>query len=111
MKIYKEIYEFASSAGALEGYVYLKEKSEIASLDNWIRNLVKQYHSLPDDVRESFQTSLDGTIGRAVQSLVPILGKEHENTRALESLVKGDMPDSPNDFRKEKEAKEKKYGK
>lgn len=110
METYKEIYEFASSAGALEGYVYSRPKSEIAGLDNWINNLVKQYENLTIDVRESFQTSLDRTIGRALQSLIPIFGKDHDYINALESLVKGEMPVSPNDFQKEKEVKEKKYG-
>ena len=109
MEPYKEIYEFASSAGALEGYVYLREKSEIAGLDNWIKNLIKQYRNMPDDVRDSFQTSLDRTIGRAVQSLIPMFGKDHDYIRSLESLVKGEMPDSPNDFQEEKEEKAKKY--
>lgn len=109
METYKEIYEFASSAGALEGYVYLRKKSEIAGLDDWIKNLVKQYRDLPDDVLESFQTSLDRTIGRAVQSLIPIFGKDHEYTSKLRSLVKGEMPGSPNDFEEEKEEKAKKY--
>jgi hypothetical protein len=110
METYKEIYEFASSAGALEGYVYLRSRSEIAGLDNWINNLVKQHRNLPIDVRESFQTSLDRTIGRAVQSLIPVFGKDHDHIKALESLVKGKMPDSPNDFEEEKEEKSKKYG-
>jgi hypothetical protein len=107
---YKEIYEFASSAGALEGYVYSRPKSEIAGLDNWINNLVKQYQNLTIDVRESFQTSLDRTIGRALQSLIPIFGKDHDYITTLETLVKGKMPDSPSDFEKEKKEKSKKYG-
>ena len=109
MELYKDVYEFASSAGALEGYVYLRQKSDISDLDNWIKNLVKQYQNIPDDVLESFQTSLDRTIGRAVQSLIQIFGKDHDYVRALESLVKGEMPISPNDFQKEKEVKEKMY--
>ena len=110
MEHYKDVYEFASSAGALEGYVYLKQESDISDLDNWIRNLVKQYHNIPNDVLESFQNSLDRTIGRAVQSLIPIFGKDHVYINELESLIKGEMPISPNDFQEEKEVKEKKYG-
>ena len=110
MEHYKDVYEFASSAGALEGYVYSRPKSEIAGLDNWISNLVKQYQTLTIEVRESFQTSLDRTIGRALQSLIPIFGKDHAYVTALESLVKGKMPDSPNDFEKDKKEKSKKYG-
>lgn len=110
MEIYKEIYELASSAGALEGYVYLKQELNPRSLDEWIKNLVKQYHALPVHVRERFQTSLDRTLGRAVLSLIPLVGEDHECIHALKSLIAGEMPASPHDFSKEKEEKAKKYG-
>jgi len=39
-----------------------------------------------------------------------MFGKDHHYIQALESLVKGDMPDSPDDFREEKAQKAEKYG-
>jgi hypothetical protein len=108
---YKEIYEFAASAGAFEGYVYQRENLDAVSLDNWVKNLVKQYRDLPEDVRKSFQHSLDRTMGRAVQSLITLFGREHAHVVALKSLVAGQMPDAPDDFENEKEEKEDKYGK
>ena len=110
MGIYREIYEFASSAGALEGFVYLKDRLETKELDDWIQNLVKQYHGLPKEVRKHFQGSLDRTIGRAVHSLIPVLGSSHPHVLALKTLIAGDMPASSHDFHKEKEEKAKKYG-
>lgn len=110
MDIYKAIYEFASSAGSLEGYVFQKQKLDSASLDDWIKNLTAQYHELPVDVRESFQPSLDRTIGRAVLSLIHIFGDGHRYVRSLKTLIKGDMPDSPYDFSKEKDEKAERYG-
>ncbi len=110
MNHYKEIYEFASSAGALEGYVYPLEKRDMAYLDNWIQNLVLQYHSLPGETRESIQASLDRTLGRAVQSLELILGREHHHIRALRGILKGAIPASPHDFDLEKKEKASKYG-
>ncbi len=110
MDLYKEIYEFASSAGALEGYVYPQEKRDMAYLDNWIQNLVMQYHSLPEEVRERVQASIDRTLGRAVQSLEPVLGREHRHIKALQGLLKGVIPASPNDFELEKREKAAKYG-
>ena len=108
---YKDIYEFASSAGAFEGYVYQRENLEAAYLNNWVKNLVTQYQELPVDVRDSFQTSLDRTMGRAIQSLISTFGEEHEHVVALKPLIAGKMPDAPNDFEEEKEEKEGKYGK
>lgn len=110
MNIYKEIYEFASSAGALEGFVYLKEELAPGIVDNWVRNLLKQYKEMPIDVRESFQSSLDRTIGRAVQSLRPLLGDDHPHVKDLMSMIVGNLPESAVDFSKEKEEKASKYG-
>ena len=109
--VYKAIYEFAASAGALEGYVYQKETLAPGILDNWVGNLVKQYRELPEDVRSSFQDSLDRTLGRAVQSLIRLFGEDHAHVVALQTLVAGQMPDAPDDFEKEKAEKAGKYGK
>ena len=43
METYREIFEFAASAGALEGYVFKKDHVAAGELDDWIDNLVKQY--------------------------------------------------------------------
>ncbi len=110
MNINKEIYEFASSAGALEGFVYLKEELAPGIVDNWVKNLLKQYQEMPADALESFQSSLDRTLGRAVQSLRPLLGEDHAHVQALMSMIVGKLPESAVDFSKEKEEKASKYG-
>ena len=83
---YKDIYEFASSAGAFEGYVFQRENLDAAYLNNWVKNLVAQYQELPKDVRDSFQSSLDRTMGRAVQSLISAFGEDHAHVVALKQL-------------------------
>ena len=105
MEYYKEVYEFAASAGALEGYVYSRVKSELSDLDDWIRNLVNQHDSVPMDVRKSFQSQLDRTLGRALLSLVPMYGKDHHYVQTLRTLIVGEMPKSPDDFEIEKSQK------
>ncbi|MGD8387857.1 MAG: CTP-dependent riboflavin kinase [Desulfobacteraceae bacterium] len=107
---FEELYAFASSAGALEGYVYPVETRDMSHLDNWINNLVKQYRALPESVRISIQTQLDRTLGRAVQSLETELGKDHRNVLALRSMLKGEIPASPHDFEREKKEKAEQYG-
>jgi len=110
MDVYREIFEFASSAGALEGYVYPVEARDMGYLDDWIGNLVKQYAALPEEVRVGVQASLDRTVGRTVLSLEPVLGRDHRHVRALRALVKGEAPASPHDFDREKREKAEKYG-
>ena len=103
--IYKAIYEFAASAGAFEGYVYEKDALAAESLDNWVSNLIKQYRDLPEEILSTFQDSLDRTMGRAVQSLIRLFGEDHAHVVALQSIIAGPMPDSPDDFEQEKAEK------
>jgi len=98
MGIYQEVYDFAAKAGALEGYVYPKEKVDLNYLPRWVDNLVNQYHSLPPEVREEFQGLCNGTVGRVIQSLLPCLGEDHEVIKKLKSVLSGKLPLSPDDF-------------
>lgn len=102
MYIYKKIYEFAASAGAFEGYVYHKKIDviDMDALTNWVGNLVDAYENLPSDVRNEFQDSCDQTLGRAIRSVAPLLGDDHDVVIQLKSMVKGELPDSPDDFQK-----------
>ena len=102
MHLYSKIYEFAASAGALEGYVYQKDKVDMEALTNWVENLVAAYHSLPSEALDEFQSSLDQTIGRAIRSLSSASGQEHEIVRKLKSMVVGRLPGSADDFQKKK---------
>lgn len=97
MGVYRELYDFASKAGALEGYVYHKDKVDLNYLPLWVEHLVEQYYQLPPEVREDLQTLCDGTLGRAIQSLTPLLGEAHEVIKKLKTIVKS-LPSSPNDF-------------
>ncbi len=102
MHPFKNIYEFAASAGSLEGFVYHKESMDPDHISSWIGNLVDAYGLLPREALDEIQTSIDQTIGRAVRSLVPLLGVEHGLVKELESMVKGPLPASPDDFQKKK---------
>ena len=98
MGAYQKVYEFAASAGALEGYVYPKERVDPRSLLRWVDHLVAQYEGLPAEVRQEFQALCDGTLGRAIQSLRPSLGEDDEVIQKLKKMVMGKLPLSYNDF-------------
>ncbi len=98
MGAYQKVYEFAASAGALEGYVYPKERVDLRSLLRWVNHLVAQYEDLPAEVRLEFQFLCDGTLGRAIQSIQPILGGDHEVIQKLKKMVVGKLPLSYDDF-------------
>jgi hypothetical protein len=76
MHIYQEIYEFAASAGAFEGYVYRRPEAEIdfKALSNWVDNLLDAYRHLAPDVLSEFQSA----------------------------MIAGELPDSADDFEKTK---------
>ena len=104
MNIYQKIYEFAASAGAFEGYVYQKTKSEIDmdALSDWVNNLVDAYHQLPVDICAEFQPSCDQTLGRAVRSLISVSGEAQTLIDKLKEMIKGELPGSADDFQKTK---------
>ena len=97
MGIHKKVYDFAAKAGSLEGYVYPKEL-DISYLPLWTDHLVEAYQDLPPEVRKEIQSVCDETLGRTIQSLLPVLGENHEVIKKLRGLVKGKLPSSPDDF-------------
>lgn len=102
MDVYAKLYDFAASAGALEGYVYRKPDLEGKALRVWIGNLHHAYQLLPAQVLEEIQPLLDMTLGRAFRSLVPVLGEKEDVVVKLRSMIKGPLPESPDDFQKRK---------
>ena len=102
MHVYTKIYEFAATVGAFEGYVYGKKKINADELTNWVQNIVSAYGHMPADVREKFQTPLDGTLGRAIQSLVGALGDNHELVMKLRTLLAKNSIKSADDFQYKK---------
>lgn len=53
MNEYKELFLFAAKAGALEGYLYNREKAKL--LDDWVSNIEKMYAHLPESVKEGIR--------------------------------------------------------
>jgi hypothetical protein len=102
MHPFMQLYEFAASAGALEGFVYRRSDVQAGTIDKWIENLAKAYPLLPVEVLKEIQPSLDGTLGRAVHSIRRVLGEEHPLIQELKSMVKGPLPKSPDDFERRK---------
>ena len=102
MHLYTQLYEFAASVGALEGFVYRRPDVQAGTIEQWVENLEKAYGLLPEEVLKEIQPALDGTLGRAVKSVSAALGEEHVLVGKLKSIVKGPLPASPDDFQKRK---------
>jgi hypothetical protein len=102
MHHFTQLYEFAASVGALEGFVYKRPDVEAGTIEKWVENQEKAYQLLPEEVLKEIQPALDGTLGRAVKSVSRALGEEHVLVQKLKAMVKGPMPYSPDDFQKKK---------
>jgi hypothetical protein len=98
MGVYSDIYEFAARAGAFEGYVYQRIDLTAHSLERWVDHLVEGYKAVNPEVKKEFQDLCDGTIGRAIQSLLPTIGENNEVIKKLKGLTVGRLPSSPDDF-------------
>ena len=98
MAIYKMLYDFAAKAGALEGYVYPKDKVDQSYLPAWVDHVVEGYQALPAEAKAEFQDLCNLTVGRTIASIVPLLGEEHDVIKKLKSITTGKLPSSPDDF-------------
>jgi hypothetical protein len=104
-QLIRRIYEFGASAGSLEGYLYHKPDTahiDMNALPVWVDNLAAAYQHLPADVLKSFQDAIDQTLGRAVHSLMRLVGENHPMVLNLRTMIVGPLPSSADDFRKRK---------
>ncbi len=101
----RQIYEFGASAGSLEGYLYGKPDPahvDMNALPVWVDNLVSAYQHLPPEALKTFQEAIDQTLGRAIHSLMRLVGENHPLVSKLAALTVGPLPSSADDFTKRK---------
>lgn len=106
----EKLYEFAASAGALEGYVYHKKdvvQVDMDAMDVWTLNLVEAYRLLPEDIKTDIRNGLDKTLNRAVSSLNVFLEPDHPVLKRVVSMLGNPESCSPDDFQKKKWFQEK----
>ncbi len=64
MEQYIELFKFAAKIGALEGYLYEREKIE--PLYDWVSNIESMYTSLPDNVKEDIRDEFQSVLKRSL---------------------------------------------
>ena len=74
MAEYDRIFKFAAKAGALEGYLYEREKLE--PLDNWVANIDAMYRSLPDSVKDDIKEEFAVVLRRILTYGAKVLEEE-----------------------------------
>ena len=71
---YEEIFKFAAKAGALEGYLYEREKVE--PLQDWVANIEAMYQNLPGNVKEDIKEEFGNVLKRTLNNGQKVLDKE-----------------------------------
>ena len=71
---YAEFFKFAAKAGALEGYLYEREKIE--PLSNWVNNMHVMYDKLPADVKKEIKEEYGTVLTRILQHGEKVLSDE-----------------------------------
>jgi len=85
MAQYIELFKFAAKMGALEGYLYEREKIE--PLYDWVSNIERMYTSLPDNVKEDIRDEFQSVLKRSLNYGEKALEKEIK-TRLNDLLLK-----------------------
>ena len=71
---YEEFFKFAAKAGALEGYLYQRDKIE--PLSNWVNNLESMYKGLPDEVKRDVKEQYGLVLRRVLINGEKVLAEE-----------------------------------
>jgi hypothetical protein len=71
---YAEFFKFAAKAGALEGYLYEREKIE--PLSNWVSNMQVMYDKLPADVKKEIKEEYSTVLTRILSNGEKVLNDE-----------------------------------
>lgn len=74
MAEYDRIFKLAAKAGALEGYLYEREKLE--PLDNWVASIDAMFRSLPDSVRDNIKEEFGVVLRRSLTYGAKVLEEE-----------------------------------
>ena len=61
---YEKLFKLAAKAGALEGYLYEREKVE--PLYDWVSNIERMYAGLPEKVRGDISNEFSSVLARTL---------------------------------------------
>ena len=71
---YEQFFNFAAKAGALEGYLYEREKIE--PLTNWVNNIDEMYRKLPESVKRDIEKAYAVVLTRILSNGEKVIPEE-----------------------------------
>lgn len=89
MSEYTEFFRFAAKAGALEGYLFKRDKVE--PLANWIGNVEGMYQNLSPAAKKEIKEEMEGVLQRILEYGERVLAPELKDrlNRLAQTVQKG----------------------
>jgi len=87
MALNRDLFNFSTKVGCLEGYLHERKDADISTLPNWVGNVERMYQNLPAEVKEDFLEDYKTILEKILQSSGKILKKEDRVLTKLKSMI------------------------
>jgi hypothetical protein len=87
MGLNRDLFNFSTKVGCLEGYLYERKDADISTLPNWVGNIDKMYQNLPAKAKRDFREDYKNILEKIFQSSEKILKKEDGVLTKLKSMI------------------------
>ena len=86
MALYRDLFNFSTKVGCLEGYLHEREDANISTMPNWVGNIEKMYGNLPIEVKKDLFEDYRNILEKILQSYEKILNKDDEVLKKLKRM-------------------------
>ncbi len=87
MGLNKDLFNFSTKVGCLEGYLYERKDADLATLPNWVGNIERMYRNLPAEVKGDVLEDYKDILEKILQSSEKILEKEDGVLKTLRTMI------------------------
>ena len=86
MSLHRDLFNFSTKVGCLEGYLYERENADTSTLPNWVGNIERMYRNFPDEVKRDFLEDYKHILEKIIQSAEKIL-EDDEVLKKLKRMI------------------------
>lgn len=90
MSVNRTLFDLAARLGSLEGYLYAEEKVEKNYLPGWIENIVREFGSLPAEIRGEIAEDYREVWRKVEALLARIYGDGDPATLQVKGILKAE---------------------
>lgn len=88
MSVNRTLFDLGARLGSLEGYLYAEEKVGKHYLPGWIENILREFGSLPAEVKEEIAKDYTEVWRKIEALLVRIYGDGDPTTLQIKGILK-----------------------